>query len=173
MRTFILFLVVVWLVSGCISPQPPALEAFQTVTTPASLSTFTPTLTLTSVPTSTPNATSTLPPVETITWTRYTHEESGVSVEYPSIWCSQFLGGDEDWDSYLDQHSVYLGPPPCEDRRGYRHSYPTIVLDIYREPNPYPPPNLADEGETGCKTVWFKPIRVPNVEGFEFIVSAF
>ena len=99
--------------------------------------------------------------------------KSGVSVEYPSVWCSQFVWGDETWDSYLDQHSVYLGPPPCEDKRGLRHSYPAIVLDIYREPNPYSPPNLTGEGETGCKTVWFKPIRVPSAEGFEFIVSAF
>jgi hypothetical protein len=73
----------------------------------------------------------------------------------------------------LDQHSVYLGPPPCEDKRGLSHSYPAIVLSIYREPNPYPPPNLTVEGETGCKTVWFNPIRVPNAIGFESIGSAF
>jgi hypothetical protein len=183
MRAFILFLVVVLFVSGCTSAQSPTSEAFQTVPASTPLSTltptsiitpvFTPTLTLTSVPTSTPNATSTLPPLEKIAWTRYTHEKSGVSVEFPSIWCSQFLWGDENWDSYLDQYSVYLGPPPFEGKRGFRHSYPAIVLDIYRDPNPYPSPNLTDEGETGCKTVWFKPIRVPNAEGFESIGSAF
>ncbi len=184
MRALVLFLVVVTLVSGCNSVPSPTPEAFQTVPALTALSTFTPTSsvtpvftpirTMTSVPTSTPNATSTLPPVETITWTRYTHEKSGVLVEYPSIWCSQFLWGDENWDSYLDQHSVYLGPPPCEDKHGLmNHYYPAVVLSIYREPNPYPPPNLIDEGETGCKTVWFRPIRVPNAKGFEAIGSAF
>jgi hypothetical protein len=53
------------------------------------------------------------------------------------------------------------------------HYHPATVLSIYREPNPYPPPNLTDEGETGCKTVWFKPISVPNADGFETIGSAF
>ncbi len=183
MRALILSLVVVTFVSGCISAQSPTPESVQTVSASTVLSTFTPTsvitpvftpiLTMTSVPTSTPNATSTLPPVETITWIRYTHEKSGVSVEYPSVWCSQFLWGDENWDSYLDNHNVYLGPPPCEDKTGYRHTYPAIVLSIYREPNLYPPPNLRDEGETGCKTVWFKPIGVPNAKGFESIGSAF
>jgi hypothetical protein len=182
MRAFILSLVVALYVSGCTSAQSTS-EVFQTVPTSTPLSTFTPTsiitpsftptLTLTSVPSSTPNITSTLPPLETITWTRYTHEKSGVSVEYPAVWCSQFLSGDENWNSYLDTYNVYLGPPPCEDKRGLGHSYPAIVLSIYREPNPYPPPNLIDEGETGCKTVWFKAIRVPNAEGFEFVVSAF
>jgi hypothetical protein len=84
------------------------------------------------------------------------------------------LWGNESWDSYLDQHSVYLGPPPCEDKKGLmNHYHPATVLSIYREPNPYPPPNLTDEGETGCKTVWFKPISVPNANGFETIGSAF
>lgn len=183
MRAFILSLVVILFVSACTSAPSPISEAFQTVPTSTHFSTFTPTstitpsltstLTLISSPTSSPIALATLPPVETITWTRYTHEKSGVSVEYPSIWCSQFLWGDEKWDSKLDQHSVYLGPPPCENKRGFNHSYPAIVLDIYREPYPYPPPDLTDEGETGCKAVWFKPIRVPKAEGFEIIVSAF
>ena len=183
MRPFIPSLVIILFVSACTSAPSSASEALQTVATSTPLSTFTPesiitlsftpTLTLTSAPNSTPTALATLPPVETITWTRYTHEKSGVSIEYPSIWCSQFIWGDENWDSKLDQHSVYLGPPPCEDKRGLNHSYPAIVLDIYREPYPYPPPNPTEEGETGCKTVWFKPIHVPNAEGFEFIVSAF
>ena len=145
--------------------------------TPTPTSTITPTitstLTLTPTPVSTPSGTSTLPPIDVITWIRYKHEKSGVSVEYPSIWCSKFLWGDENWDSYLDNHNVYLGPPPCEDKQGLmNHYYPAVVLSIYREPNPYPPPNLTDEGETGCKTVWFKPISIPDAEGFEFIVSA-
>ena len=183
MRTFIFPLVMVLIVSACTSAPLPVSEEFPTVTTSTPISTFTPTsiitpaftptLTLTSSPTSASTALATLPPVETITWTRYSHEKSGVSVEYPSIWCSQFLWGDENWDSKLDQHSAYLGPPSCGDKGGLNHAYPAIVLDIYREPYPYPPPNLTDEGETGCKTVWFKPIRVPKAEGFEFIVSAF
>jgi len=184
MRACILSLVGVTFVSGCISAPSQTPEAVQTVSTSIPLSSSTPTsfvtsvfmpsLTSTSVPTSTLNATSALPPVETITWIRYTHEKSGVSVEYPSIWCSTFLWGDEAWDSPLDQHSVYLGPPPCEDKKGLlNHYYPAVVLSIYREPYPYPPPNLTDEGETGCKTVWFKPIRVPDAEGFEIIGSSF
>ena len=181
MRALILSLAL--FVSGCISAQSPTPEAFQTVPVSSPLATLTPTpnstpiftstFALIPVSTSTLNVTSTLPPLETIIWARYTHEESGVSVEYPSVWCSQFLWGDENWDSYLDQHSVYLGPPPCEDKRGLSHSYPAIVLSIYREPNPYPPPNLTGEGETGCKSVWFKPIQVPHAEGFAFIGSAF
>jgi hypothetical protein len=180
MRNSVVSLSMMFFISACISIQAPTPVTVQTIpvanptTTSIVLPTFTASLTSTLQPTSVPLGTATLPPIDRITWVRYKHEKSGVSVEYPSIWCSKFLWGTEGWDSHLDQHSVYLGPPPCEDKQGLsNHYYPAVVLSIYRDPYRYPPPNLTDEGETGCKTVWFKAIRIPEAEGFESIGSAF
>jgi hypothetical protein len=140
--------------------------------------------TATPVPTQTqlPSATVSSPPTQSVPWTpvplsviewiRYEHDKSGVTVEYPSDWCTIHLRGDEDWNEYTDYHISYFGPPECESWRGLVQEYPGVILEIYRRPlqsRSVTDPHTWQPNEGGCKVQWERPVSVPNAEGLQFV----